>query len=596
MLIKFVNSNAQLPSQKKVDEISCDSYDYLSKIGIKLESIFKNIPKQKRKINKIIQEVILDITSDRPFVVAYCNKLLVPNIIMSLYVNNGYYPEPWQLLLCASSTTMEELTIFIKRCFFASKNGYNNNLFCIVNLELLDFELQYNLVNYIKEMQSKNMNKNYPLALLCHRELGISQYILDQHSLDVREINGLNTEMMQEIYQELCPNVLCVTSDLSGQGKTEWIKESSFSKQKIPHSFLISDDMNFEYLMNKLAECNFKDIESLHITILPIDYPESVNLFLFELLTFKIFSYKELIITIPETFIYIEIASSVKQQLLDYLPILKILPSKHLSWNIEKLRVSQEIFSPIQIVCHYLKLYDYGKIDEKKILFNTSDIIEHSISAELCQNLILRYYFNSEIISSFRNIEIFVDVLADQLIRLSSIDNFTINNLERNVGEKSNIRSIIVKSLIEVSKDFATKFKANQPISTVDEDKNVHFDAPSQWNNLDNINMMFFNSLESNFFTVLYQDRNKIPESIKLLLKDQAISGAMDDYNTMFSNEFLTKLEGISTQKSEYVLSSDNLIKMALILLRVNANVPVVICGEAGCGKVKYYFVKLFFL
>ncbi|CAG8741966.1 13224_t:CDS:2, partial [Dentiscutata heterogama] len=29
----------------------------------------------------------------------------------------------------------------------------------------------------------------------------------------------------------------------------------------------------------------------------------------------------------------------------------------------------------------------------------------------------------------------------------------------------------------------------------------------------------------------------------------------------------------------------DNLLKMALILLRARANIPVVICGEAGCGK-----------
>ncbi|RGB41967.1 hypothetical protein C1646_810360 [Rhizophagus diaphanus] len=580
-LIKFVNSNAQLPSHRKIEEISCDSYDYFSKIGTKLENIFRN-PKQRRKIKIIQQQVITDddFISDGSFVVAYDNKLLVPNIIMSLYVNNGYYPESWQLLLCTSSTTMEELTIFIKRCFFASDNGYDNNLFCIVNLELLNFELQYSLVNHIKEIQLKK-NKNYLLVLLCHRELEISQYILDQHILNVREISGLNTETMQEIYQDLCPNVLCVTSDLSGQGKTEWIKESSFSKQKIPHSFLISDDMSFDYLMNKLKECKLKEIESLHITILPIDYPESVNLFLFELLTFKIVSYKELIVSIPQTFIYIEIASSVKH---DCLPMLRFLPFKHLPWNIENFKASQEIFSPLQIVCHYLKLYDYRKIDKKEILFNTSDVIKYPISTELCQNLIIRYFFNGEIISSFRNIEIFINVLADQLIRLSSNYYFTINNL----GEESNVRSIIVKSLIQVSKDFATKFKADQPISIID-DKSVHFDIISQCNNLSNINIMFFNPLESNSFTILYQDKDKIPDSIKLLLNIRAISGAMDDYNTMFTNEFLTRLEGItcknSTQKSEYVLSSDNLIKMALILLRVNANIPVVICGEAGCGK-----------
>jgi hypothetical protein len=573
-----------LPSQKKVKEISCDSYDYLSKIGTKLESIFKNIPKQKRKI-KIIQQVILDdIKSDRSFVVAYDNKLLVPNIIMSLYVNNGYYPEPWQLLLCTSSTTMEELTTFIKKCFFSSRNGYNNNLFCIVNLELLDFELQYSLVNYIKDMQSKNMNENYLLALLCHRELRISQYILDQHSIDIREINGLNTEMMQEIYQELCPNVLCVTSDLSGQGKTEWIKESSFSKQKIPHSFLISDDMSFEYLINKLKECKLKDIESLHVIILPIDYPESVNLFLFELLTFKIISYKGLIITIPETFIYIELASSVKQQLLDYLPILKILPSKHLPWNIEEFKVSQEIFSPIQIVCNYLNLYDYGEIDNEESLINISDVIKQPLPAELCRNLIMRYFFkHNKNILSFRNIEIFINVLADQLIRLSSSDYFTINNLESSFKDPVDIiRPITIKSLIEISKDYATKF-IKAKADHLESIKNCSNPIP-QWDNMC-YNAVFFNSQISDFLTTLYRDKRKVSDIIKLLLKSQIIcdskSWEIDNYNTT-ANELYMELKELP----EYVLSVDNLLKMTLILLRVNANIPVVISGETGCGKV----------
>ncbi|CAG8854738.1 10830_t:CDS:2, partial [Gigaspora margarita] len=34
-----------------------------------------------------------------------------------------------------------------------------------------------------------------------------------------------------------------------------------------------------------------------------------------------------------------------------------------------------------------------------------------------------------------------------------------------------------------------------------------------------------------------------------------------------------------------YALSAGNLLKMEFILLRARANVPVVCCGEAGCGK-----------
>jgi len=175
---------------------------------------------------------------------------------VSLYANHGFYPEPWQLMICTSSTTIEELTIFIKRSVFAANNGYENNLFCIANLELLNFELQYNLVNYIRKMQLEFIDNDYLLSLLCW-ESEMPNYILDQYSLEVQEIKVLDTETMQEIYQKFCPDILCISSDLSGQGKIEWIKEASFSKRKIPYNFLISDDVE----------------QSLHINILSVDHP-----------------------------------------------------------------------------------------------------------------------------------------------------------------------------------------------------------------------------------------------------------------------------------------------------------------------------------
>ena len=63
---------------------------------------------------------------------------------------------------------------------------------------------------------------------MCH-------YILDQFSLNVHVTNGLNDKIMNQIYKELCQNVIRVSSDLSGQGKTKWVKEDSSIKKKIPY-------------------------------------------------------------------------------------------------------------------------------------------------------------------------------------------------------------------------------------------------------------------------------------------------------------------------------------------------------------------------
>ncbi|CAI2194854.1 13146_t:CDS:2, partial [Funneliformis geosporum] len=385
ILIRFVNSKAQLPPREGVQKIPHESNDYLEilcVIGNELERIFKNVPKQSRKLKALGQHVKSDIVTKGKLFVAACNNAsLVSNIIMSLFANHGSYPEPWQLLICTSSTTIEEFTIFIKRSFFASNNGYENHLFCIANLELLDFELQYSLVNQIKSM--RDQTGKYLLALICCREAGMHHHILDQFSLDVHVTNGLSTETMIEIYHNLCKNVIAVSSDLSGQGKTEWIKESSYKKKKITHSFLISDGIEYNRLVHQFKKCKLLPIESLHINIVSPDHPEDVNMFLFELLTLGIVSTNDNIACLPSSetpiHIFIEIASTTEQRLRSSLPMVGFLLSEHLSWNISNLKISREIHSPIQIVCHYLNLYESMEIDTKEILFRTDDAIKEPL-------------------------------------------------------------------------------------------------------------------------------------------------------------------------------------------------------------------------
>ncbi|CAG8557824.1 24955_t:CDS:2, partial [Dentiscutata erythropus] len=65
----------------------------------------------------------------------------------------------------------------------------------------------------------------------------------------------------------------------------------------------------------------------------------------------------------------------------------------------------------------------------------------------------------------------------------------------------------------------------------------------------------------------------------------------LEDYNRMPSNLLLERLECLARRTMHhinpppYALAAGNIIKMALILLRARANVPVVLMGEAGCGK-----------
>ncbi|UZO21060.1 uncharacterized protein OCT59_013464 [Rhizophagus irregularis] len=602
-LIKFVNGKAQLSSRKDVQELLCgtkDNYEILCVIGDELKRIFESIPRQSRKINAVGQRVMSDIvTKGKLFVAACTDDTRIPNVIMSLYANHGYYPEPWQLLKCTTSTTMEELIIFIKRSFFASNNGYENHLFCIANLELLDFELQYNLANQIRLL--RDQKNDFLLAIICCRENGMHHHILDQFSSDVHATNGLINDAMRGIYKELCKNVIRISSDLSGQGKTEWIKEDSFNKKRFPRSFLISDGMELGRLVRQFKECKLRPVESLHINIISAAFPGDINMFLFELLTLGMVSTNVDIVCLPTTtYTYIEVASTTEQHLLNSLPMVGYLLFNHLTWDIKNLRVSQEIYSPIQVTCNYLNLLDKNEIDTKEILFKTDKATKEPLPAERCQNLIGKYFFNKDAkdISSFRFVEIFVNILADQLVRLSSNQLLSVDNLKLVVKE-ANIRNLIVRTFIDVSKDFATrsiKTKEAQleSITADDDDENARLGTIVQWDD-SNHHIIFFNSLIPDKISCLYRDRNKVHENVRILLKSQVTGDLtkweLDNYDSMSADTLFLKLECLArktTQKldlPEYALSVENLIKMALILLRARANIPVIVCGETGCGK-----------
>ncbi|CAG8500146.1 9201_t:CDS:10 [Diversispora eburnea] len=575
-LVKYVNFKANLPHINNSSRINSRKGEYfriLSEIGKRLHGILSSLPKDQFKLESIDERVVTDIVESKSLFIAACyDKSLVPNVIMSLYLNHGTLPNAWQLLICTSSTTSEEISIFIKRCFMAEKNGYIHHLFCMANVEVLDFKLQYDLVKKIRDYMERYKQSNFFLALICCPEKGVHHHILDQFS-DFCVTKGLSNDAMKEIYKEICYDTICVTSSLSGQGKTEFIKQESFKELKIPRNFLISDGDDFGKLVRKFNKFPInREIDSLHINIISADNCEDVNMFLFQLLTFGIVSHKGITAILPGIKIYIEIASNNDQKLIKSLKFLTCLEIIHLPWNTNKLMISCELNSPIQVVCQYLKVFDSQTLDEKDVLFRSSNSrVTKNLASRECRRLLKKYFFDliDPELNSFRFLEIFINVLSDQLVRLSASSFFRVENLKLMIHE-NDIRSTLMKTLMEVW-------------------------TISHWDDSNHL-LVFFLSQVPDSICALYRDSSKVPENVQKLLQSQHIRNdinewRLEDYRTMGSEALLSKLECLARETEHpinyppYALSADNLLKMALILLRTRANVPVIICGEAGCGK-----------
>jgi hypothetical protein len=611
-LLQFVNSEAKLVHGKwsaQVNNVQENYLEVLCAIGEKLYDLLKLTPQISQKMDITTNNVVADVVIPGRLHVASCSdKELVPNVIMSLYANHGFYPQPWQLLICRSSTSSEELQLFTRRCFHAARNGFEKRLFCIASIELLDFELQYKLVKDIRELQQKN--PNFFLALVCCQETGVHHHVLDQFSEYVRGSSGLDFESMTNIYMKLSPNVTCVTSDLSGQGKTEHIKQASLSFNLSPRSILVNDMVDFSSLVHKLKNTLLHSFESLHFNIVSIEQPEEVNMFLFELLTLGMVYNKADIALLPRQQVFIEVASTIDQYLLNLLPMVKYVTQKHITWNINNFVACQEIASPIQVVAHYLEALENHTLDNENVCFVGENTINEPISTEHCCELIQRYFLdgNADDVCSFRYIEIFLNVFADQLVRLSASSFFQVENIQVMVREK-NIRTTLLNTLLDVSKEFATKSihsrtaQLEQLNSKRDQDK-ARLASLVQWDDSNHL-LVFFLSQMPDSIIALYRNREHVPQNVKKLLWSQ-LSGKkkpndfknwiLDDYHTMASEMLLAKLETLARTSMNkldlppYALSADNLLKMALILLRARANIPVVMCGEAGCGKVNFVF------
>ncbi|CAG8750202.1 13132_t:CDS:2 [Racocetra fulgida] len=121
----------------------------------------------------------------------------------------------------------------------------------------------------------------------------------------------------------------------------------------------------------------------------------------------------------------------------------------HIKWDIKDFAVSQEISNPIQIVSHYLDVYNKNKLCEKDIPFTGQRRVNKTIESKRCLELLQKYFLNNndENITSCHFVKFFLEVLADQLVYLSS-SSFTVDNLKLMVGNKD-INTTLMKTLLE---------------------------------------------------------------------------------------------------------------------------------------------------
>ena len=616
-LLRFVDQNVK---QGDLDGFHCQyttppkSVNYesdLRAIGEVLNAIF--IPRKSIILQKAPQHDLQRSVKPGELFVAVLEQgsKQTAHVVMALFESTtGGCPEPNQVIFCHSETSWEEVERLLKRCFQAHHHSTAVTLHCLANVENLPNDMQFALVDAIRVHQ-QHAKGSYLLSLVCCG--GSHHHIADQFSSAACNIMGLTEVQLRTTFESKFPEVHVVTSDLPGVGKTEAIHERAASQKKKAVTVPISGPLTRKNLVGRLSGLQLGPFECIHFDVGEVDDPSVLDTFFFELIAVGMISFGTDVFHLPTQHIYIEIANTLRHWLRDSLFVTKCFSRLHIESNGYKdLIVSQELLSPIQVVCQYLHAYESGKLESVDLKLEELK----PLPAERCKMLLSKHFSSSSDLS-FNIVESFVKVFANQLLQFSACPYFKPQNLQSVLGPSHDGRNCLFKALLEVAREFASrsvmtcksvqseaisKEEASEVLKKIQlTSRNVaekmveRVEGMIQWADNNHL-VIVFHSLEALTISALYRDLSLVPSNVHKLLKTQAMQGkGMDDFTKMGQKELQKRLDLIvrtapretddSIKSLDYALTPDNILKMVLIVQRIRARIPVIVMGETGCGK-----------
>lgn len=589
------------------EKVITENVSFLEKLNLILSCIEDNFKKLK-VTRKWFPKSITDSTSEMKFsknmnfICVDKNSKVGLNLILGWFLMKcKKFPLPSQVVVCSEDTSWDELYLILLRS--REQTNTSDQCFCIAFLELLPVEYQRMLIDEIDKFDRKNKL----LGLIYRGRSTDSIPMLFKECKIV--IQPLHRKQLTSLLHEMFSNIKVYTSDFPGVGKTEEIRGFAASLEKGVKRLLISGGYQKYKLIRRLKELDLKPYEILHIEIGLVEKPEEVDIFLFELLTLGYVSISSQSYVLPKTFIALEITTYPNEVLIDCLPFLMCFSEKRLKWeDYANYKCQLVRNSPGQVVCAYLKKLEENDLNTDIDMSQTSLLNE-----EQCKTLLRKYFpFFKGI--NFTTVAVFLSVLGNQLKKFSASNYFQNANLSLMVGydKLSEIRMTILKSLIQFSKEFASR-----SIASCQDLQRKSFETFSRqstgqkiamrnlcertklmfkWENSNHL-LVIFHSQDTQTVSAVYKSLEKVPKDIKDLFESQ-IKTALPDFITMESEkllEVIVKLtrtkqkqlsrEEISMLTEGYAYTPDNMLKMIMIAQRIQSNVPVVVMGETGCGK-----------
>ena len=516
-------------------------------------------------------------------------------------------------LYCSKNTSDEELKYFLLRCFLCEYYV----LFCMINIDLLNYNLRRSLVKLLKKYikKYKRFMKSCLLLMINSKDDELKKIIIKQKSIQAFPNYNKKFEIIQKYKATLINSKFC------GIGKSQSIKkeidtanEYKKNNEKINYIYFPIggkfDKIKFSERIDKLPDMSDTSKKyAIHFEIAQIKDFLFLNEFFFKLIVLRKYDINslkhfgdnvEIIIEIPNDFI------NYKKEI----KILEILNKKTLN-QISKLVQSNDLL----FVAKILKIYENNDILKPQNELNKI-FSKMSLSLDECENIIFKYLNHNKLENpNYYQINIFIKILYEEFNKFYNCEAYSSDNLSINsIG--TYLRKFIIYSLIQMTNLFIIspyeKLIKNQELNQKDwnendeekQEKNINEQLEIKIDSIsfDNIkpSLIVFNE-DGNSSTIISTCSEKDEEFINLNKICQTQSHEkLKNFKELSGEEIFTILTqflnvtGYFSKKEEaekilgtYVYTTDNFIKVVLILMRIRMNIPVILMGETGCGKTK---------
>jgi len=575
---------------------SPDPYNRLRALAETLDIMFKTLPRHaitpKAWDNQQPQPPSL-IPEGRIVVTPYKNDRDVFATVLSLYdkLEGVRGLQRHRLLVCGPSTSIAELDMFAHRVFHPLHP--HGGLYCVLGIHHMSHDcLAYLSKALLRAYRRHQETQNVYLAFV----LPISSKIcIEELSFPICSVAPLPLDRMQAVMKQVQPDVIIVNSPMAGLGKTEYIKGDAAERYgRGVHTVSVRDDVTRAMLAANLKALGLSRGVCLHFDVSTVDHIDEVNMAFFELLVLGSIQTGTQIAHLPvKTKCYVEVANAIgpRGPLRTVLFALDSFREEMLVWDVERLIVSMETGSDIQVVCNYLQLIDEGTINTRQLILDGPEKNITALDPAVCKQLLMKYFYGHfDEAPSLNTLRAFMGVLADQLRKFSESCYFQLNYLVDHT-----VRMPIVMSLVNFSCDFATRsirHVRQRQGSTITEEAIV---VPEWTKGMvgwdDNNQLMIVFHPGGHSLTALYRRLDNVDPNIRNLIETQG-RVILPDYFRLSDKELRNQLAMICGEPSpenlgpsSYVLTADNLLKVVMIITRVQAGIPVIIMGETGCGK-----------